>query len=88
MVLGLLLKSGMTVRSMEMFYKEVVYEVLLYRSEIWVITESTMKVLGGFHNRISQRISGKMTHRIWALDDNAPRGGGPGGGSNMSHVGV
>ena len=70
------------------FLKAVMQAVLLYRSEIWVITESTMKVLGGFHNRISQRISGKMTHRIWALDDNAPRGGGPGGGSNMSHVGV
>ena len=50
MVLGLLVKTGMTVRSMEMFYKEVVYEVLLYRSEIWVITDFMMKVLELFYH--------------------------------------
>ena len=38
--------------------------VLLYRSDIWVITESMMKVLEVFHHRISRRIAGKTAHHV------------------------
>ena len=38
---------------MEMFYKAVVQAVLSYRIEIWVIMDSMMKVLEGFHCRIA-----------------------------------
>ena len=38
MVLGVLVKAAVTVQAREMFYKSVVQAVLLYRSDIWVIT--------------------------------------------------
>ena len=58
MVLGVVAKSGATVRAGEMFYKAVVQVVLIYRSERWVTTDSIMKVPEGFHHRIYQSITG------------------------------
>ena len=45
MVLGVLVKTGGTVRSRAIIYKGVVQVVLIYGREIWVITDSIMKVL-------------------------------------------
>ena len=51
--------------------------VLLYRRNIWVITDEMMKVLEVFHHRTSRRITGKTDRRIgdegW---DPPPPGGG------------
>ena len=49
---------------MEMFYKVVVQAVLMYRSEIWVIMDTMMKVLEGFQHLITQRIAGKKACQI------------------------
>ena len=46
-----------------MMYTAVVHVVLLYVSEIWVVTGVMMKVLEGFHNSISRRIVGMMAWR-------------------------
>ena len=38
--------------------------VLLYRSEIWVITECIMEVLEDFHHCIAKRTVGKTVRRV------------------------
>ena len=58
MVLRVMEKSGATVQAGGVFYKAVVQVVLIYRSEIWVTTDSIMRVLEGFHRRIYQSITG------------------------------
>ena len=45
MVSGVLLKAGVAVQAMMMFYKTVVQAVLIYGIEIWVIKKYTIKVL-------------------------------------------
>ena len=64
MVLGVLVKAGATVRAKDMFYKVVLQAVLMYGSEIWVITEAMMKVMEGFHYSITQRISGNTEWKV------------------------
>ena len=49
---------------MAMFYKAVLQAVMIYGSEIWVITYSMMKVLKGFHHQINQSIMGKIERNI------------------------
>ena len=45
-------------------YNIVVQTVLLYRRNIWLITELVMKLLEVFHHIITRRITGKTTRRI------------------------
>ena len=59
MVLRVLVKVGAAVQSQEMIYTEVVQTVMLYNNEIWVITDTMMKVLEGFHHIIAKKISSK-----------------------------
>ena len=51
MVPGVLYKAGETVRD-SFFYKSVVQAFLMYRRKIWVITDSMLKVMEGFHHHI------------------------------------
>ena len=89
MVSGMLVKAGVTVCSMMIFYKEVVQAVHLYWSEIWVIMDYMMKVMEGFHHHIAWRILGKIS---WSIGERwmglPPRGGGSGGGKTVAHTGV
>ena len=48
-----------------MVYKAVVQVVLLYGSEIWVVTDAIMTVMEGFRHRIAIQITG-MT--VWNSD--------------------
>ena len=64
MVLKFLVRMGVMVRSRAIMYKVVVNMVLLYRSEIWVVTDAIIKVLEGFHHRIYWRIVGMMDWRV------------------------
>ena len=73
--------------SRTMFYQSVVHEILIYGNESWVITDSTIKVLGGFHHRIAQRIVGKTAHHGRGMRV-APRVGGPRGGRTVVHAKV
>ena len=46
-----------------MFYKAVVQTVLLYVSEIWVVTEAMLKVIEGFNHLAAIRIVGMTAQR-------------------------
>jgi len=46
-----------------LFYKAVVQAVLLYGSESWVITDTILQMLTGFHHRIARRISALIPRR-------------------------
>ena len=51
-----------------MFYKATVQSVLLFGSETWVLTPSTLERLEGFHVKAARRMTGKMpvlAHGIW-----------------------
>ena len=43
--------------------------MLLYGSEIWVVSPSIGKTIGRFHHQVVQRLTGKMTQKnlggIW-----------------------
>ena len=41
-----------------MIYNAVAQLVIFYGSEIWVVMGEIIKVLEGFHHRVSQRITG------------------------------
>ena len=49
-----------------MFYKAVMQSFLIYGSDVWVITDSMMKVLKGLHHLIAQRIVGNTERHIRA----------------------
>ena len=55
----------MILRARMVFYKALVHAVLLYVSEIWVITDKIMKFLEGFHHLIYQRIASKTSQKVW-----------------------
>ena len=52
-------KKGITVRDRSVLYKAVVYTVLLYWSDSWVITGEIIKVLEDFRHHIACRFMGK-----------------------------
>ena len=61
------LKSqGATARTRGYFYKAVVQVVLLYGSESWTLTESTLKFFRSFHSRVARHLTGR---HIRCLDD-------------------
>ena len=63
MVPKVLGKKGDKIKAREMMYKEVVHAVLLYGSERWGVTDSTMAVSEVFHKRVSGRITRMMARR-------------------------
>ena len=67
-MLKFLVKVGAMVKSCAMMYKEVVQTLILYGSESWIVTDETVKVLEGFHHRISRRIMGKIDRRVGEED--------------------
>jgi hypothetical protein len=52
-----------TPKTCGMFYKATVQAVLLYGSETWSLSPSSMKRLEGFHVRAAWRMSGKRPER-------------------------
>ena len=58
MIVRVLAKMVATVRARGMMYKAVTQLVLLYVSEIWVVTGDILKVLEGFRHRAARRIMG------------------------------
>ena len=65
LVVKVLGKTGDPVKSRVMMYKLVVQPVLLYGSEIWVVTKKIMTFLEVFHHGISRRIMGM---KEWMVD--------------------
>ncbi len=52
-----------TPKTCRMFYKATVQAVLLYGSETWSLSPSSMKRLEGFHIRAAWQMSGKRPER-------------------------
>ena len=57
-------KTGAMVWAWAMMYKSMVKTVILYRNEIWLVTEAMLKVLEGFHHRVAWRIAGMPDQRF------------------------
>ena len=51
-------REGAEYRTLGKIYMAVVQLVLLYRSETWVLTPHTQRVLGGFRHRVARRMTG------------------------------
>ena len=48
-----MVNAGATVQSRVVMYKSVVQTVLIYRIDNWIVTDSMLKVMEGFHHRLS-----------------------------------
>jgi hypothetical protein len=55
--------KNVTPKTCRMFYKATAQAVLLYRSETWSLSPSSMKCLEGFHIRAAWQMSGKRPER-------------------------
>ena len=55
---------GEAVRAWEMMYNAVVQIVLIYGSESWVVKDTMLKVLEGFHHKVHWRITGMSDWRV------------------------
>ena len=47
--------TGAPIKAWAMIYKALVQTVLLYGSEIWLVTDSMMIVIEGYHHKIARR---------------------------------
>ena len=72
-------------RAWSMMYKAVVQTVLLYRREIWVLTETILKILEGFHHCVAQRTAGMSHRRVGGGMGVLIYGGGLGGGGDVEN---
>ena len=63
MIARVLTNTGATVRAQGMIYKALTQSVILYGSEIWVVTGEMIKVLEGFHHRAARWITGMAETR-------------------------
>ena len=61
MVVNVLTRAGAMSQAQVVLYKAVAQAVILYGSEIWVVIGAMLKVLEGFHHRVSRQIAGKAT---------------------------
>ena len=50
----LLKREGASARTMGTFYLSIVHSILLYGSETWVLTDTTLRTLSSFHNKIAR----------------------------------
>ena len=51
-------------RARSIIYKDVVQTVILYRSNVWVITGAMLKLLELFHHWIMRKIKGKTDQSV------------------------
>ena len=86
-MLGVLVKSGATIRARAMLYKAVVQVVLMYSSEIWVVKYVMIKVLKRLHHHISWRITGNTAQKFREEGWECPlHGGDPWGRSTVANL--
>jgi hypothetical protein len=68
MVSRVLTLEGADPRTSAMFYKAIVELMLLYGSETWNVSIKVFKALGGFHQRVARRLSGRMPRYLHSED--------------------
>ena len=67
-ILAVLRAENASPRVCGMFYRAMVQSVLLFGSETWALTPSTLERLEGFHVKAARRMMGKrpvLAHGIW-----------------------
>ena len=60
----ILVREGVKPRASGIFFKAVVQAVLIFRSEMWVMTPHMGRSLGGFKHSVSRRINGRQPQRM------------------------
>ena len=63
-VVKLITNTEATVRVWAMMYKAVVWMVLLYGRNSWVVTEVMLNFMEVFHHRVDQRIAGMPYRKV------------------------
>ena len=63
-VFGVLANTGATLWARGIMYKSVPQPVLLYVSEIWLVTGAILKVLEWFHHWVARRVTGMTAKRV------------------------
>ena len=56
----ILIKDVADAHTLVQIYLAVVQSVLLYRSETWVLAPRMQRVMGGFHHRVTCRLTGRQ----------------------------
>ena len=59
----ILSREGKDARNLGQIYLVVVQLFMLYGSESWVLTLFMKRVFGGFHNRVTHRLTGRKKRR-------------------------
>ena len=55
-------KEGVDAQTSVMFYTTVVQAVIIYGSELWVLSPQIGKTLGGFYHWVIRRLMRRMSH--------------------------
>ena len=56
-------RKGTYDRTLGRFYLVILKAVLLFGTDTWVLTPFIARLLGGFHNRVAQWITGNKSRR-------------------------
>ena len=59
----MLSREGVDARTLGRIFVAVVQEVIIYRSDMWLMTPRIGRVLGGFHHRVARRMTGRQPRR-------------------------
>ena len=59
----ILSREGAAPRVSGFFFNPVVQSVLLFGAETWVVTPHMVWVLGGFQDKLAQRLMGRLLRR-------------------------
>ena len=59
----ILSREGVELRVSGFFFKSVVQAVLLFSLETWVVTPRMGRALGGFHDQVEIRMTGRLLRR-------------------------
>ena len=60
-----LIREGADARTLGEIYLVMVQAVLLYGSEIWVLTPRMQRVLGGFHHIVARKLTRQQPQKVW-----------------------
>ena len=59
----ILRREGTAPKISGFFFKSVFQLVLLFGAETWVVTPRMGRVLGGFHDQVEKRLTGRILRR-------------------------
>ena len=60
-----MIREGADAWNLGRIYMAVAQAFMLYRSETWVTTSCSRRILGGFHHRVARRLTGRQPWIVW-----------------------